>query len=418
MSHGTPRTILYLDHTARWSGGEIALLRLLAELDRTQFTPVVVLAEEGALVERLQAKGIETIVLPLSGDVREVRKDSLGAAGMAKKAVGAAGTMVAYARKVARLAKERDAALIHCNSLKSDLYGAVAGRLAGIPVLWHVRDHIDPTYLPGPAVTAFRKLARALPTAVVTNSASTEAKLFPEGAPPGRAYVVHDGLMAEELTTPAPEPFAGWPADRPLRIGLVGRITRWKGQDVFLEAASRLIAAGDDGGARFVLVGSALFGEQEYEAQVRGQAEALGDRIDWMGFREDIPAVLRGLDIFVHASVTPEPFGQVVIEAMAEGLPVVATAGGGVKEIVRHGENGLLTPMGDVDALASALAVLIRDPALASRLARAGHADVRQIFTAKRSAEAAQRVYWKIDPAARHGARRRSQPTGSSTGER
>ena len=77
MSHGTPRTILYLDHTARWSGGEIALLRLLAELDRTQFTPVVVLAEGGALVARLEAKGIETIVLPLSGDVREVRKLSL-----------------------------------------------------------------------------------------------------------------------------------------------------------------------------------------------------------------------------------------------------------------------------------------------------------------------------------------------------
>mgnify|MGYP001213380864 CR=1 FL=1 len=391
-----PRTILYLDHTAKWSGGEIALLRLLAELDRSRYTPVVVLAEDGPLVGRLEARGIEAVVLPLSEGVREVRKDSLGAAGLAKKAVGAAGALLGYARRVARLARERNAAALHCNSLKADLYGALAGKMVRVPVVWHVRDHISPTYLPGAAVKSFRAMAGILPTMVVVNSRSTQECLFPGGVSERRCRVIHDGLMAEELTTPAPEPFTAWPEERPLRIGLVGRITRWKGQHVFLEAASKLVAAGEDGGARFVLVGSALFGEEEYEAQIRRQAAALGERVEWMGFREDIPAVLRELDIFVHASVTPEPFGQVVIEAMAEGTPVVASDGGGVQEIVTDGENGLLTPMGDANALAGALAGLIRDPARASRLARAGHAHVRQNFTAARAARAAEWVYWGI----------------------
>ena len=211
------------------------------------------------------------------------------------------------------------------------------------------------------------------------------------------ARVIHDGLTEQELAEAfrGSDGKAGWRT--PIRIGIVGRITRWKGQHVFLEAASRLRAAGRED-VRFVIVGAPLFGEEAYEQELRQMVERAGlaEQVEFLGFQEDVPAVLRGLDLLVHASVTPEPFGQVVIEGMAAGLPAIGTDGGGVREIITHGENGLLVPMGDAAALARALEDLLGDPEKARRLALAGQAHVRAHFTAEQAARKIEQVYAEV----------------------
>jgi glycosyltransferase involved in cell wall biosynthesis len=402
-----PRTVIYLDHTAKWSGGEIALLRTLEALDRTRVTPVVVVAEEGPFAVRLREARIETHVLPLSGQAREVRKDTLGGAALIRHA-GAGMAFIRYAFTIAKFAKRRRGFALHCNSLKSDLYGGLAGRIAGIPVIWHVRDHIDPSYLPGPAVRVLRALARTTPTFVIAISQSVLEKLFPDPADREqqlirRARVIHDGLAERELGTPLPVPSARWKNDPP-RVGIIGRFVAWKGQHIFLQAAQQLLmsrkagdnetTSNDDGtNAVFWLVGKPMFGEAEYEAELKRIAAPLGESVQFLGFRDDVPAVLRDLDVFVHASTTPEPFGQVVIEAMAEGVPVIASDGGGVREIVEDGISGLRTPMGDAAGLAEALGQLLADPARGSRLARAAHEHVRSRFTASQNARKIEDVY-------------------------
>jgi glycosyltransferase involved in cell wall biosynthesis len=145
-----------------------------------------------------------------------------------------------------------------------------------------------------------------------------------------------------------------------------------------------------------------MFGEDEYEAELKRIAAPLGDSVQFLGFRSDVPAVLRDLDIFVHASTTPEPFGQVVIEAMAEGVPVIASDGGGVREIVEHGVSGLRTPMGDAAGLADAIEQLLADPARGNRLARAAHERVRTHFTASQNARKIEAVYDDLAAAGRH----------------
>jgi glycosyltransferase involved in cell wall biosynthesis len=105
---------------------------------------------------------------------------------------------------------------------------------------------------------------------------------------------------------------------------------------------------------------------------------------------------MASLDILVHASITGEPFGQVITEAMAVGKPVIASRGGGVPEIIAHGETGLLTPMGDAQALADELISLIRDPAKARRLGAAGYEHVRRNFTAQQGARQVEGIYGKI----------------------
>jgi PAS domain S-box-containing protein len=401
-SGGNAIPILYLDHTARLSGGEIALVRLLGSVDRSKIHPIVLLAEQGPLVDRLVASGIETHVLPLSARVKDVRKDTLGFGSVGK--IWSALSVLVYAGRVALFARQHQIRVIHTNSLKADLYGGVAGLLARVPVVWHVRDHIAPSYLPMPVVRAFRLLARLLPSYVITNSESTREQLYlPESrlsrvVPSGldfRNSVVHDGLVSDEYNyVPSSTPTED--LSPTLKIGIVGRLASWKGQHIFLEAAERLTAHGYQ--AHYVIIGAALFGEDAYEAELRRTAdtETLRGSVTFLGFQKDVASLLRGLDILVHASTSPEPFGQVVIEGMAEGLPVVATNGGGVREIITHGENGLLVPMGESVPLADALEHLISDPADARRMGQAAYHHVRRHFTSEQSARRVEKVYQEL----------------------
>ncbi len=410
------RHILFLDHTARWSGGEIALHRFVTAMDRSRYEPLVVLGEEGAFAERLRRDGVRVLVEPLSDDVRETRKDSLGAKGFAQKLMGGGTALLRYARRIAALAKENRCELIHCNSLKSDIYGAIAGRFARLPVIWHVRDHIAPQYLPTLMVRTLRALSRHLPAHVICNSRSTLLSLFgddeaatarAEGA--GRYTVVSDCVDETFLTVPEPAVRNEWRAvsdARPLYIAIIGRLTRWKGQHVFLQAAKivRETLAKEKNGAipelRFVIAGGALFGEDAYETEVRAQAarDLPADAVEWRGNVADVPGLLTELDLLVHASVTPEPFGQVIIEGMAAGLPVIATRGGGVPETIEHGLTGLLVPMGDANALAEALLTFLRDPRAATETGRHGWHEVRKRFLPRRTATEIEAVYDKLLP--------------------
>jgi len=406
-----PIRVLYLDHTARLSGGEIALLRLLRALDRSRVEPLVLLGEDGPLAGKLREAGIETTVLELSPDVREIRKGTLGAGGI--RHLRKLPVLLGYARKVAKFASEQRADLIHTNSLKSDIYGAIAGRMAGLPVVWHVRDGIHTGYLPAPAVLGFRILARLLPDFVVANSASTLQSLrlrkrapqavVPSGIAPvepeRHRVVVYDGLSldADNAGEPAAaDSESGTDGGRTPVAGMVGRVAPWKGQDVFLEAAEMVLREGYT--VRFWIIGSAMFGEEEFERTLRARAESgiLKGNVEFLGFREDVQEIMCKLDILVHASRVPEPFGQVVIEGMAAGVPVIAADAGGPREIITHGVNGLLTPPGDAQALARAMTELLEDRERARALARAGQEHVRKHFSVQASAEKVEKIYHEL----------------------
>jgi glycosyltransferase involved in cell wall biosynthesis len=385
MMASRPIRVLYLDHTAKLSGGELALARLLGALDRTRVEPIVVLAEEGPLRELLVQQSIDARVFPLSESVRNVRKDSLGLKGLIGQ-VRSLRSLWRYARLISAFARECRADLIYTNSLKSDIYGAVAARLAGVPLIWHIRDRIEEGYLPRPSVWLVRLMARHLPACVVANSASTLVRLrLGEGK---RTAVIASGLTREHI-----ERCRGpRPSNRIPQIGIIGRLAPWKGQDVFLQAAALLLREGFP--ARFLIAGSVMFGEEAFERQLRQLAtdQGLVEHVEFLGF-SDVPAVLRSLDVLVHASKIPEPFGQVIIEGLAAELPVVATDGGGAREIIENGRTGLLVPMGNARALADALRQLLTQPERARSLAVAGREYVLQHFTVEQSARHSEALY-------------------------
>jgi glycosyltransferase involved in cell wall biosynthesis len=266
-----------------------------------------------------------------------------------------------YALRLAHRLRAVRPDLVHTNSLKSGLYGTLAARLCRVPVVWHLHDRLSPDYLPGQTVATLRRAVRNLPNAVVANS---EATLNSVGPIKRRVAAV----VPNPVTLPGS---AAELRNEVERVGIVGRLAPWKGQDVFLDGFSRVFA---DTPVIAVVVGAPLFGEEEWEERLRRDVERLGldGRVEFRGFRSDVLTELRRLDVVVHASVVAEPFGQVIVEAMAAGVPVVATAAGGAAELVQHDINGLLYPPGDAGALGEALRRLASDPSLRRRLARAG----------------------------------------------
>jgi len=362
--------VVFLDHSAQLSGGELALVRLqqgLPEIDSH-----VILAQDGLLLDKLLTNKLSAEVLPMSEGCRSLPRDRvrLSPSFILEKGAALWGS-VAYVARLAIRLRSLKPDLIHTNSLKAAAYGGIAGKLAGVPVVWHIRDRISPDYLPSQGVRLVRFLARHLPSGIIANSSTTSRTLRiveKEGGP--KIRVIGDPADKAGPRSRDRDP-------KPLVVALLGRIAPWKGQDVFIKAFAGAFSGGCEKG---VLAGSAMFGEHGYERTIRGVASTLDQagNLEFAGFVDDVPEFLANIDILVHASTIPEPFGQVVVEGMAAGLPVVAANAGGPAEIIEHGKTGLLYPPGDVSALADAMKTLASDPALRSRLGEAARIKAKE----------------------------------------
>lgn len=351
--------VVYLDHCALLSGGELALAHLLPALAGVDAH--VVLAEHGPLVAVLHQAGVSCEVLPMGERARGLHRNAVrpGCFGLRT-----ASETLAYSIRLSRRLNQLQPDVVHTNSLKAALYGGVAARLAGAPLIVHIRDRIAADYLPRAAVALVQQFLRVVRPAIIANSRTTLETLGPVQTATVVSSSIADAIPSSTVSVRLSRPRAA------VQVGMVGRLAPWKGQHVFLEAFA---TAFPDGEAKAIIVGSALFGEEDYQAKLERLVVDLGieDRATFAGFKQDIGAVLADLDVLVHASVIPEPFGQVVVEGMVAGLPVVAADAGGPAEILTDGVDGMLYEPGNVTALATALVHLAGDPELRLRLGTA-----------------------------------------------
>jgi glycosyltransferase involved in cell wall biosynthesis len=383
--------VVYLDHVARLSGGEIALMRLLTHFQNV--TPHMILGEDGPLAERLQRAGVSVEVLPIAASARDVRRDTVRLG--ATSPMTALHTLTYVARLALRLRTLR-ADLVHTNSLKAGVYGSLAAKAAGLPVVWHVRDRIAEDYIPSSAVRLVRTLIRHLADGVIANSIATSETL--PATDRGRLNWVIPASVEVSTHPRATDSSA-------TTFGMLGRIAPWKGQDLFLRA----FAAAFPGGAeRAVVVGAAMFGEESYERELHALAASLGisERVEFRGFREDVWPELASLDVLVHASVIPEPFGTVVLEGMAAGLAVIAADEGGPATVIADGETGRLFRSRELDSLAAAMRALRDDPRERERLGAAAQGAV-SAYHPDAVAQQLEQVYESVLRETRRGQRSR-----------
>lgn len=376
MLGATPRRVVVLAHTGALSGGEIALTRLLAAIDRIQITVVVVLFADGPLADTLRDLGVEVRLLPLTSNIGRAQRHAL----LNSRSVLAIPRAITFVVRLGRLLRALEPEVVHANSLKAGVLGVFACRLARRPLVWYVHDRISSDYLPAPAAALVRGTVRRGSSVVLANSTATMQTLrLPAQVP---SFVAYPGLPASAFVVDLA------PASPPV-VGMVGRISPTKGQAVFLRAARQVHDTHPD--VRFVVVGSALFAEQQYEQGLHTLAAELGicEAVRFTGQLADPAAELSTFSLLIHASPTPEPFGQVIVEAMAAGVPVVATRGGGVDEVVGDDNQCALTvPPNDAMSLAAAISDALDDPAAAA--ARASRAKTRagEMFRIDQTVEA------------------------------
>lgn len=373
---------VFLAHTAAPSGAELATLRLLAALRAGGAVDAsMLLTADGPLVDRLRARAIPVTVCPGGSDRPALQR---AGSGPVRLLTGAA-DLARLGARLGTTVRAAGAQVLVAQSTKALLMGAVAARRAGIPLVWQVHDRISAQYFGGPLAVALRLLGRLTARGIIANSRSTLHTLYTGGRP---AVIAYPGI--ESAPDPARAPQRD--PDR-VRIVMVGRLTPWKGQDVLLRALARMRYRP----AAVHLVGGTFFGEEDYRAELERTAAALGLPVEFTGHTDDPAAYFAQADIAVHCSVLAEPFGQVVVEAMAAGCAVVAAAAGGPTEIIRPQVDGVLTAPGDPDALAAALDRLVGDPAERARLGAAARERARE-FTIAATARAVTGLLEQVAP--------------------
>lgn len=277
-------------------------------------------------------------------------------------------------------AKARRVGLVYSNTI-TVLEGALLARLLGVPHVWHLHEAVegnDDLVSPLPGAWLPRFILRHSER-VIVNSEHLRRSLFPD-APRDKVRVVYNGVAVGEAGA-APPPVPGLPDDAPVSA-IVGRLDENKRVADYLAAAAMLRARVPD--AHHLVVGA---GRPAHARALQETARRLGleGRVHLLGNRDDVPRLMARVGVLVSASAR-ESFGRSLIEAMAAGVPVVATRSGGPEEIVSEGESGYLVGVGDVDALAERMARILGDPALGRALGEAGRRRAAAHFDLARSA--------------------------------
>lgn len=356
---GSPR-VLFVTHSGEMGGAELFLLDVIGAGPAQWFAAVL---GEGPVRDELLSAG--RLLLGETIDLRAVRRDTRGPLALARGAI-------AGLRAGLQLAAARERYDVLCaNSQKALLVCSVASALSGRPLVWILHDMIDGPSFSAPLRWGSVLLSRLFASRVVVNSHATERAFIRSGGQAAKTQVVYNGFRAGAAVDTAQAAVAireEFGFDRRPIVGVFSRLAPWKGQDVLLKALARRPDV------QGLIVGGALFGEGPYEATLLRLAAELGlaERVRFAGHRSDVAALMAGVDVVAHTSIEPEPFGRVVVEGQLSGRPVVASAAGGVVEIVRHDETGLLVEPGNADALADAIGRLVDDPTSRASLGTRG----------------------------------------------
>jgi glycosyltransferase involved in cell wall biosynthesis len=360
--------IFFLDQSGKPGGAELCLIDIAKPYSQNA---LVGLFADGEFRKLLQQQQIPVEVL--TTQAIQVRKQS-----SLLQALGSFGQLTPLIDKVVQRAKEYD--LIYANTQKALVVGAIASFVARRPLVYHLhdilsREHFSPTNL-RVAVT----LANRCASLVIANSQASKAAFIQAGGKQDIVQVVYNGFEPKNYQIPENEV-----QELRNKLGLAGqfvvghfsRLSPWKGQHILIHALTQC-----PDNVTAILVGDALFGEQEYVQELHAKVATLGleNRVKFLGFRADIPQLMSACDVVAHTSTAPEPFGRVIVEAMLCGKPVVAAKAGGAIELVEDGINGCLVTPNHPQELAQVINNWIQQPEITASLAKNAQISASQRF--------------------------------------
>ena len=402
----TEMRVAYLNPSGQLGGAEISLLDFLASLRAAEpdWSLHLMAGEEGPLIAKARAAGIQATVVPFPLPLARLGDAGVGGPSgaqisriaLAFKLAQASAAVAIYSRRLRRALVQLAPDLIHTNGFKMHILGLRA-RPRRVPVIWHIHDYVS---LRPVMMRLMRKYAGRC-SAVVANSKSVAADIQSVCAGRLRVHPVYNAVDLDRFSPTGAkldlDKLSGLDAAEPgtVKVGLLATLGRWKGHTIFLKALSLLPSS-----FRFrgYVIGSAIYktGGSQYQLDdLRRIADQLGiaGKVGFTNFVEEADAAMRALDIVVHASTEPEPFGLVIAEAMACGRAVIVSQGGGAAEIINVGVDALGHTPGDASELAERIKQLAIDPALRVRLGQAARAAAEQRFNRARLAKELIPIY-------------------------
>jgi glycosyltransferase involved in cell wall biosynthesis len=399
--------ILFLSVSDALGGSEIALVDMIASLRRLRpsWSVGLVLPGKGPLLRRAEAAGADCTMVPLPRSLARVGEFAASSSrwplaarvALAARLVPVAATLPGYLRRLRRVVRAYQPAILHTNGLKAHVAGARARGTAKL--VWHMHEYAGDRAVTRSLLSAHASAAAA----IIANSISVAddiRRTLPHAVPPDVVYNAVD--LASFTPEGEVEDLDARAGLRPaasgvVRVGLVGTFARWKGHEVFLKAIAALPPSLP---VRAYVIGEPLYmtaGSQYSLEELKQIAGSLGlqDRVGFTGFLRAAPA-MRALDVVVHASTRPEPFGLVIAEAMALGRAAIVSAAGGAAELVESDVDALTHAPGDVDGLAKQIARLAADPGLRRQLGERATASARRRFDPDRLAGELAAIYERL----------------------
>lgn len=346
---------------------------------------------------RRAAPGVRTMVVALNrgGPAMDLARD----AGARVELLGKGGARFAALGRLRSLLREHGTDVVNAHNPVGAFYGTVAARLAGVPAIVRTEHSIHYPGRGGRLYQAIEPLLTRATDRVICVCDASRRSLAPAGALASRFVTVYNGISE----APAASAAAGVRASLGLTddesfVLTVGSLTPQKSQDVLLQAFARL--AGPAPRARLFVAGE---GRLEPELRALHARLGLGDRVVFLGARRDVADLVGACDLFVLSS-SREGLSVTLLEAMRAGRACVATDVGGNAEAVEHGVTGRIAPVGEPEALASALAEALASPAALQAMGRAGRERWERLFTAERMVRETERLYGEV--LAAHGRQR------------
>lgn len=375
--------IAFLSYASGMGGAEHSLLGLLSSLSRDTFEPCLYHTETGPFPQAVSRLGIRTVHLPLGFDPRVFERHQLAKAFFFRPDVPF--RILYWLRNFSRILRQEQIDLLHANQPKSHLLAMLV--FARVRYVLHLRD-----------IFGRRSIARALYGVLFSPGRGRAVAISHAVAASypavvrGKTDVIHNGTILPDLTK-AERPTKESPV--PKTICAVGRLVPWKGFDLLFESFQMI--AGEFPETKLRIFGEVLYWNSAYKEHLENLIQKLGlaERTRLEGYREDLSEAF-GESRFLVLPSRDEPFGRVLIEAMAHGRPVIAFRTGGVPEIVTHKKEGLLVEERSAAALASAMQWMLSHPMEAERMGREGRRCVEERFSLDRHAENMMRLFHSI----------------------
>jgi glycosyltransferase involved in cell wall biosynthesis len=392
---------VYLNPCGQLGGAEVSLLDLLASIRVAEplWDLHLVMGEDGPLVQKAQSLGVQVLVAPFPRALARWGDSGSQPVAALWRALQAITGTVFYVLRLRRILTTIKPDIIHTNGFKMHILGLWA-RPHRTPVIWHIRDYVSSRSI----MKRLLRLHAGRCAMAIGNSQSVARDIQRVCGPRLNAVCIYNAVDLEQYSPNGRkadlDTLSGLPAAKAgtLRIGLIATLARWKGHAIFVRALAQLP---DNLDYRAYIIGGPIYQTDHSQRtldEFRALAAQLGiaDKVGFTGYVSSPADAIRALDVVVHASTEPEPFGRVIAEAMACGRAVICSAAGGALELVTDGRDALTHEPGNYQALANRIAKLAQDADLRVRLGCAGLATAQRRFELSRLAEEVVPMYRRI----------------------